>query len=334
MFGHMDLHSAGAGKKTGYIWHFNPRPDAAEGRVGVPIGMIGSGEGPIALLIGATHADEYIGPALINDIFHSIDPKDVIGTIITVPSSNITGIMNGSRFAPEDGKNFNRLYPGNPGGTLSERICHSINKELIGKSHMVLDIHSGGRSLEFIPGALLRLHGEKSIDQKSWHLAQAFGAEVTYISPAAPTHAAHVSAMANQAGIPSIATELGGSEFLEPAALEAGISGIFNVLRTAGVLKGDAKIGKTRPIHLKHVTYASEDGLFVSKDALGTRVKKGDIAGYLRDATSLKTKPVPIEYAGNGIFACRRRVALSRRGDSLVQVAHDLSGRLGGFNLR
>jgi predicted deacylase len=44
---------------------------------------------------------------------------------------------------PEDGKNLNWCFPGDPAGTLTERLAHSALTELIAGADLVIDAHAG-----------------------------------------------------------------------------------------------------------------------------------------------------------------------------------------------
>ena len=43
----------------------------------IPIVTVANGAGPTLLLCGATHGDEYEGPAAIMELIHSIDPQQL-----------------------------------------------------------------------------------------------------------------------------------------------------------------------------------------------------------------------------------------------------------------
>jgi len=46
-------------------------------------------------------------------------------------------------YSPIDGKNLNRVYPGKPDGTVSERIAYAITNQIIERADFLVDIHSG-----------------------------------------------------------------------------------------------------------------------------------------------------------------------------------------------
>ena len=61
------------------------------------------------------------------------------------------------RTSPIDDGNLNRSFPGDPLGSPTQIIAHFIESELLQRADYLLDIHSGGSSLLYIPSALLTI---------------------------------------------------------------------------------------------------------------------------------------------------------------------------------
>ena len=56
-----------------------------------------------------------------------LDPKKIAGNIIVIRLMNRTGFEHRTMsLTYEDGKNLNRVFPGNPNGTLSDRIAYTV----------------------------------------------------------------------------------------------------------------------------------------------------------------------------------------------------------------
>ena len=97
----------------------------------IPLTIInGAFDGPTLLVTAGIHGGEYPGIAAAMELGRSLDPQEIHGSLIMLHPVNIQGFWARREFiVPEDGKNLNRVFPGNPDGTLSERLCH--NKWLI-----------------------------------------------------------------------------------------------------------------------------------------------------------------------------------------------------------
>ena len=57
------------------------------------------------------------------------------------------------RTSPIDQGNLNRLFPGRPDGSITEKIADYFQRYLLPMADVVLDFHSGGRTLDFLPFA-------------------------------------------------------------------------------------------------------------------------------------------------------------------------------------
>ena len=83
-------------------------------------------------------------------VARSLDPAKVTGTVIIVPAMNYPAFRAGTRTSPIDKGNLNRTFPGRPDGTVTEKIADYFQRYLLPKTDIVLDFHSGGRTLEQI----------------------------------------------------------------------------------------------------------------------------------------------------------------------------------------
>ena len=84
------------------------------------------------------------------------------GRVIIVPFMNFPAFRAGRRVSPIDGGNLNRLFPGRPDGTVSEKIADFFQRTLLPMADFVLDFHSGGRTLDFVPFAACHVLPDKA----------------------------------------------------------------------------------------------------------------------------------------------------------------------------
>src|SRR5439155_7033394 len=102
---------------------------------------------------GANHGDEYEGPVALMDLAAALDPALICGRIMIVPVMNYPAFRNATRTSPIDKGNLNRAFPGRPDGTVTEKIADYFQRHLLPMADYVLDIHSGGKTLQFLPFA-------------------------------------------------------------------------------------------------------------------------------------------------------------------------------------
>jgi N2-acetyl-L-2,4-diaminobutanoate deacetylase len=124
---------------------------SAWGTLMIPITVAKNGNGPTALLTGANHGDEYEGPVALMNLALSIDSSQLSGRIIIVPAMNYPAFRAAARTSPIDKGNLNRLFPGKASGTVTEKIADYSQRTLLPLADVVLDIHSGGKTLQFLP---------------------------------------------------------------------------------------------------------------------------------------------------------------------------------------
>src|SRR5207248_7885938 len=86
----------------------------------VPISVVSRGDGPTVLVLAGNHGDEYPGQVAILRLMRELRPEQVTGRVILIPVLSVPASKAATRLSPLDGKNFNRCFPGNPAGTVSE----------------------------------------------------------------------------------------------------------------------------------------------------------------------------------------------------------------------
>ena len=137
------------GKQVGHIMFPHSPNDDAWGVTRLPIAVIANGKGPTVILEGGNHGDEYEGPIVIGELTRDLDPSEVQGRLILMPSNNIHAVMAPQRTSPVDGLNFNRTFPSDPMGTITQQLAAYITDHIFPMGNAFLDLHSGGSSLDF-----------------------------------------------------------------------------------------------------------------------------------------------------------------------------------------
>src|SRR5690606_33721064 len=79
----------------------------------------------------------------------------ISGRLIILPALNLPAVMAGRRTSPVDGLNLNRTFPGNPAGSITEQITAYLSDYIYPLGDALLDLHSGGSSLNILPSAIV-----------------------------------------------------------------------------------------------------------------------------------------------------------------------------------
>src|SRR5450432_4401505 len=108
------------------------------------IEITGSGDGPRLTVLSGVHGCEYASMAGVRRWAASLESRELHGQVRAVPVLNITGFRARAPFiVPEDGKNLNRCFPGDPAGTRADRLAHAAFTQLITGSDALIDVHCG-----------------------------------------------------------------------------------------------------------------------------------------------------------------------------------------------
>ncbi|UXS97997.1 N(2)-acetyl-L-2,4-diaminobutanoate deacetylase DoeB [Agrobacterium tumefaciens] len=299
------------------------RDDSAWGSVMIPICVIANGEGPTALLTGANHGDEYEGPAALFELAHTLDPDDVSGRIIIVPALNYPAFRAGTRTSPIDRGNLNRSFPGRPDGSVTEKIADYVTRHLLPLADIVLDFHSGGRTLDFLPYAAAHELPDKIQEARCFEAVAAFAAPYS-MKMLEIDAVGMLDTTAEELGRVFVTTELGGAGTASAKSIDIARKGTINLLRHAGILTGVAVPTPSRWLDMPSndcFTFAEDDGLVVFVRDLGDTVTAGETIARVYPVG--KTGLAPVEYRASicGVLAARHVPGLIKAGDCLSVIA-------------
>ena len=157
-----------------------------------------------------------------------------------VPVLNITGFRARAPFVvPEDGKNLNRCFPGNPDGTLAERLAHAAFTEFIQGADGLVDAHCGDMVEALEPFAM---YEAGSAEGRAKALADAYGLGYVMRQEPGPDRAVGgtTSAAAAAIGVAAITAEAGGCGLVEEAMVALHVRGLGRVLTAMGMADADA----------------------------------------------------------------------------------------------
>ena len=315
------------GRHFGHIRIPHSRDDSAWGHVMIPVCVIHGGDGPTALVTGGNHGDEYEGPIAIRRLIAETDPAGVTGRIIAIPGLNHPAVLAGTRTSPIDGGNLNRAFPGNPAGSVTQRIAAFVNDHLIPLADLVVDFHSGGRTLDFLPMAVSHILDDPGQDARCAAAARAFGAPWT-ARLREIDDAGMLDGAAERAGKTFVSTELGGAGTATPASIRGASAGLARVLAHAGLLAPAGLLpGASRALDLadpEGFHFAETFGLFEPLAALGDTAEAGEVLARIWPPEALDAGPATIRARRAGLIAARHVPGLIRPGDCAFVLGTDL----------
>ncbi|QIG50663.1 succinylglutamate desuccinylase [Nordella sp. HKS 07] len=321
------------GKQTGFVNIPHSPHDDAWGVTRIPLCVISNGKGPTVIIEGGNHGDEYEGPITICELIRDLDPKEIQGRLILLPTINVHAVMAGRRTSPVDGLNFNRTFPGDPKGTITQQISAYMTREIFPRGDAFLDLHSGGSSLDILPSAIVEPTDNPDLLRRNIAAALAFDAPLAVvISNHGDTRTA--TAAACHAGLVTVGTEMGGGGTVSLEGLAICRRGVRNVLAHLGVLP-QAKKPEPRPDRRildlagnKAHVYATMDGVFEPSHPNGQKVKAGEEAGRIHCLWDPTRPPDLLHYQADGILYGRRQPGRVKPGNCCLVVASLYEGDL------
>ncbi|TLF51746.1 N-alpha-acetyl diaminobutyric acid deacetylase DoeB [Halomonas urmiana] len=299
--------------------------ESAWGAVMIPITVVKNGQGPTALLTGGNHGDEYEGITALMKLSSDLEAGDVQGRVIIVPMMNVPAAMAGRRTSPMDGGNLNRSFPGDPDGSVTEKIADYFTRVVVPMSDVVLDLHSGGRTLDIIPFGASHVLDNPDQQRQALEGAKAFGAPYAMMMFELDAEALFDTAVERQGKI-FVATELGGGGTSTPESLAITERGVRNFLIHYGLIEGQVEMPTELQVYLDMpdascYVQSEHSGLLELTLALGEAVEQGQVIARVYDMTRSGTPPVEYRAERNGILAARRFPAQVNMGDTIAVIA-------------
>ena len=297
--------------------------DSAWGAIMIPVTVVKNDVGPTVIFTGANHGDEYEGPIALWWLSNELKSKDIRGRVIIVPAMNYPAFKAGKRTSSIDGGNMNRAFPGRPDGTITEIIADYFNRVLLPMADYVADMHSGGKTLDFVPFACAHVLEDKHQQARCIAAMEAFNAPYSLMLLELDSAKMYDTA-AEKMGKVFIGTELGGGGSASATTVAIAKRGILNLLKHAGILSGEPERGPSislvTPDHRSFVT-SEHSGLLEMCVDLGADVKNSEVIALVHDIERTGTQPVEYKATIDGVLAGRHYPSLTQPGDNLAVIA-------------
>ncbi len=193
-------------------------------------------EGPVLWLTACCHGDEVGGMVIIQEIFKKIRKNNLLtaGSLYSFPLMNPIGFETGSRRITFSREDLNRLFPGDPRGTLGERIANTIFTAILKtKPALVIDLHNDW--IKSIPYALIDTEPESG-DLKIHATTTEFALETGFPVIRDTERLQCTLPFTLRANdIPSFTLELGESYIVNEKNIEYGVQSVENIMSMLGM---------------------------------------------------------------------------------------------------
>ena len=255
----------------------------------IPMTIInGQKEGKVLALVAGVHGYEYPPILALYRLKKMIDPQSLSGTLILIHIANLPAFQKRIiYYNPYDWLNLNRVFPGDPQGSIAQRIAHVLTNEVVKKCDCLIDLHCGDGNEALIPYCYWMLSGDEKADEISRKMVLAFGIKYIIIDKSRTKDKAHSKYLGNTAILhskPAITTESGYLGKTDEESVIRNIKGILSVMKLFKMIEGKPEFVPDA-VWIDHyeVIYSKSDGLFYPQTKMGYYVKKGEKVGYVTD---------------------------------------------------
>jgi predicted deacylase len=331
----------GSGQEAAVFGSLRTRPgQVVAGSLAVPAGEGGSTSIPVTIIHGAkkgktlavvagVHGYEYPPILATYRLKAMINPQELSGTLVIVHIANLPSFQRRTiYYNPSDWKNLNRVFPGDPAGTLSQRIAFVLTEEVVKKCDGLIDLHCGDGNEALIPYSYWMISGVKDMDDFTRTMALAFGIKHIIIDESRSKDAKDSKYLGNTAillGKPAITTESGFLGRTDEEAVRRNIDGIVGVMRLFRMLEGEPDYAAD-PVWIDRyeVITSRTDGLFYPQAEMGHYVRKGQKVGYTTDFEGRVKEELRAPFSGILLYIIN--TPPTSQGEPLFEVGHIKEG--------
>ena len=250
-------------------------------------------DGPHVLITGGVHGDEFEPIVAIRRLGQLLSFPNAVypltkGKLTLIPVVNEAAFLRGNRVA-DDGLDLARVCPGDPQGTVTERIAARLSR-VIETADYYIDLHTGGVAMSVAPLVGYTLHADYHVLTKQRAMAKVFNLPIVWgTSPGLDGRSLSV---ARDAKIPAIYAEYFGTAGLSNNACEDYVDGCLNVLTWLNMVERATPPSRVQTIvedpspesgHLQACNPSPVTGLFEPAVEIGQRVNIGQPLGTVTE---------------------------------------------------
>ena len=242
----------------------------------------GKGNRRVCIVTG-THGDELEGQMVCYLVAKQLNEHlDLLdGKVEIYPALNPLGIDTIQRGIPNFDLDMNRIFPGNPNGTMAEQAAHLIVEDLKG-ANLVFDIHSSNLYLRETPQVRINVLNEEELVP----LAKRLNIDFVWVHDAATVLESTLAHSLNSTGTKCLVAELGVGQRINHKMCNRLTLGIFNLMKDMGMWKGEVDQSLiSKPIVCKgdsvEFLNAATSGIFITELKCGVVVAEGEEIGQI-----------------------------------------------------
>jgi predicted deacylase len=255
--------------------------------------MRGGSPGPCLWVNGNVHGDEINGMVAGVRFEAKLDPAELQGALVVVPTANPLAFNARERHTPHDGQDLDRTFPGRNDGLVSDRLAAALFEEMKACADMLVSLHSIGWVMSAKPYAVYKLPPASAVTESTL-LRCIAGFEPMFVcrmgvEPGRGELPGHLAGAVDYQflclGRPAIMVELGSARTLQMEYVEQTVTGLHRLCRLLEMLPGEVSPAgwPLRRVTQRRQVTCTHAGIFHPLAVPGERVRAGRVIGEIHD---------------------------------------------------
>ena len=278
-------------------------------------------QGKRICIVTGTHGDELEGQYVcfrLNQIIQQ-NLEKLNGTVEIYPALNPLGIDSITRGIPGFDLDMNRIFPGNPDGTMTEQVAYTLIRDLQG-ADMVIDIHSSNVFLREIPQVRINVHTA----DKLLPYAKLLNVDFVWVHEAATVLEATLAHSLNSLETPTIVVEMGVGMRINHGYGNRLANGILNLMHAMSIWDETSEnISVSNPTvsigNQVNFINADASGVFLTEIKNNMLVEKGEKIGEVVSPLTGKVLQ-SVEAPVRGLLFTLRAYPIVYQGSLLARI--------------
>lgn len=230
-------------------------------------------------VVTGTHGDELEGQLVCYELNRRIKEhrEQLKGIVDIYPALNPLGIESITRSMPIFDLDMNRIFPGNPQGTIAENCAWDIIEDIKG-SDVCIDIHASNIFLMEIPQVRISEDTAKELVPLAKHL----NVDLIWVHASATVLESTLAHSLNMVSVPTLVVEMGVGMRTTKKYCNQLTDGIMNLMAEMGIWDGEVEADIDPVVSTDHqvgFANANASGIFAPAIEHGDYVKKGQHIG-------------------------------------------------------
>ncbi len=220
-------------------------------------------------ITAAIHGNELNGIPVIQRLIGKIDPTKLEGVLICIPVTNVPAFLRKQRDFL-DGKDLNRIMPGNQLGNESDIYAYRLISRVINELDYLIDLHTAsfGNINSFYVRANMNLPDVAQM--------------ACMLNPQIIVHKKSEGTLryaAEDLGIHAVTVEIGDPNRFQESMISNALEGILNTLKGLGMIKGKVKAATQPPVECdgSYWLHTNQGGLVDVYPELADFVEQGEV---------------------------------------------------------